>query len=97
MKNTINHQVKITMRDHSSHVIVCAEDEHILNVMIDEDLDVPYGCTNGVCGKCKVRLISGEVVQDEQIGLEDDDIKANYILACQSRPLSDVELSYKND
>src|SRR5512135_2317938 len=49
----------------------------------------------GTCATCRVCLISGEltpVTANEEFELSEDDLKAGYRLACQSRPLSPIRL-----
>lgn len=52
----------------------------------------PRGCPvrvqGGVCGTCRVRLLSGEVHMDRNYALEPEELDAGYVLACQSHPLT---------
>lgn len=57
--------------------------------------DAPFACKGGVCGTCRARLVEGEVDMDRNYALEDDELAAGYVLACQSHPRSDrVALDY---
>jgi ring-1,2-phenylacetyl-CoA epoxidase subunit PaaE len=58
-------------------------------------LDLPYSCRAGVCSTCRVKLIKGKVTLQHNVALEDWELAAGYILACQARPTeSELELSY---
>jgi ring-1,2-phenylacetyl-CoA epoxidase subunit PaaE len=57
--------------------------------------DVPYGCTNGMCGTCRAKLVRGEVEMDHCYALADADLAAGFVLTCQAQPRSEqVVLDY---
>jgi hypothetical protein len=58
-------------------------------------LILPYSCRAGSCGRCKAKLVSGEVKQDCNDGLSAEEQQQGYILLCCSSPLTDVELSHE--
>ena len=49
-----------------------------------EDLGIPFGCTRGICGTCKVEVVSGEENLDE-LTLREKDMNRDRKnrLACQ--------------
>jgi ferredoxin-NADP reductase len=49
-------------------------------------------CESGLCGTCRVLKISGEVEMNHNGGILDEEIDEGYILACCSRPLTDIEI-----
>jgi ring-1,2-phenylacetyl-CoA epoxidase subunit PaaE len=58
-------------------------------------LDLPYSCKGGMCCTCRARLIEGEVKMHKNFALEQTDVEAGYVLACQSYPLTErVVLSF---
>jgi ferredoxin len=46
-----------------------------------------------MCGRCKIKLESGDVEQLATDGLSGEDIENGYVLACSSIPKSDIVLS----
>ncbi|WP_424933297.1 2Fe-2S iron-sulfur cluster-binding protein [Amaricoccus macauensis] len=68
----------------------CAETETILAATRAAGLNIPSGCTFGVCGTCKVRKLAGEVHMVHNGGISEDDIAEGYILACCSHPIGSV-------
>ena len=67
----------------------------MLDVLIDEGLDAPYSCRQGICGACACQLTAGEVKMAHNEVLEEADIADGYILACQAVPLTDkVSIAY---
>jgi uncharacterized protein YcbX/ferredoxin len=67
--------------------------EPILEQGESAGLILPYSCRGGMCGRCKIKLINGEVKQLADDGLTDDEKAEGYVLACSSIPQSDVTLS----
>ncbi|WP_017999027.1 hybrid-cluster NAD(P)-dependent oxidoreductase [Paracoccus sp. N5] len=68
----------------------CAETDTVLAVAKANGLNIPSGCTFGLCGTCKIRKTSGEVHMVHNGGITDDDIEAGYILACCSHPMGAI-------
>ncbi|QOL26081.1 MOSC domain-containing protein [Thalassotalea sp. LPB0316] len=56
-------------------------------------LIMPYSCRGGMCGRCKVKLQSGEVRQLATDGLSPQEQEQGYVLACSSVPLTDVVIT----
>ncbi len=69
-----------------------AETETVLSAARANGLNIPSGCTFGVCGTCKVKKLSGEVHMVHNGGISEDDIEAGYILACCSNPIGTVSV-----
>jgi ring-1,2-phenylacetyl-CoA epoxidase subunit PaaE len=72
-----------------------ADDDSVLAAAERAGLDLPYSCRAGVCSTCRVKLIKGKVTLQHNVALEDWELAAGYILACQARPTEpELELSY---
>lgn len=59
----------------------------------DAGLMLPYSCRAGMCGRCKIKVDSGDVEQSSTDGLSEKDKEQGYVLACSSVPKSNVVLS----
>ncbi|WP_211238711.1 hybrid-cluster NAD(P)-dependent oxidoreductase [Roseivivax isoporae] len=70
----------------------CFETDTVLGVAKAAGLNIPSGCTFGLCGTCKIRKTAGEVHMVHNGGISEDDIAAGYILACCSNPIGRVEV-----
>jgi ferredoxin-NADP reductase len=68
----------------------CLETDTVLAVAKASGLNIPSGCTFGLCGTCKVKKTAGEVHMVHNGGISDDDIAAGFILACCARPMGKV-------
>lgn len=70
----------------------CVESDTILYAARAAGLNIPSGCTFGICGTCKVKKLSGEVLMVHNGGIADEDVEEGYILACCSNPIGKVEI-----
>jgi ring-1,2-phenylacetyl-CoA epoxidase subunit PaaE len=61
----------------------------ILEAGLAAGLDLPYSCKGGMCCTCRARKLEGEVRMHRNFALEQADVAAGYVLACQSYPLTD--------
>lgn len=66
--------------------------ESLLLAAINQGIAFPYNCRVGGCGECKCRLVKGKVKEltDKSYLLSAEELRQNYILACQSQPRSDL-------
>ena len=69
--------------------------ETILEAALREGYDFPSDCRGGACGTCKCKLVEGTVneLSDKSVVLEPHEVKAGFILACQSVPKSNVKVA----
>lgn len=68
----------------------CTQNDTVLAVTRTAGLNIPSGCTFGVCGTCKIKKLAGEVHMVHNGGISEDDIEDGYILACCSYPMGSV-------
>ena len=55
---------------------------------------MPYSCRGGMCGRCKAKLISGEVNELEDQTLTTAEKNEGYILLCSSTPKTHVVIEH---
>jgi ferredoxin len=68
--------------------------ETILMAASRQQVVIPCGCASGICGTCKLHKRSGVIDMRHQGGLSPQDEAKGFILACSSRPLSDLALDF---
>lgn len=70
--------------------IPCKPGQTILQASRAGGVRIPAACEGGICGTCRVLKLSGEVEMNHNGGLLDDEVEEGYILACCSRPKTDI-------
>jgi len=70
--------------------IECGAHEHVLDAAKRAGLRLPSSCTQGMCGTCKVKLVSGQVDMRHNGGIRQREIDQGMVLLCCSKPLSDL-------
>ena len=84
-------QVTFTFEDRDPVVVTAAPDSNLLQVARDANVAIDAPCSgNGSCGKCKVKLVSGELFSPQTGHISDEEYADGWRLSCGSKILSDV-------
>ena len=76
----------------SGHEFFVDGNDTLLEAALRNGVSLNYGCSNGNCGECKARLVSGEVkkVHAHDYVLKQTEKDAGVILLCSYAPVNDV-------
>jgi ring-1,2-phenylacetyl-CoA epoxidase subunit PaaE len=81
--------VTVIMDGHKKSFDMSREGSSIVDAAAENGVELPYSCKGGVCATCRTHLREGKVHMATNYGLEPWELAAGFVLACQSRPVSD--------
>lgn len=67
-----------------------SESETLLDGLLAQGAEVPYGCKTGACQTCLLKCIEGEIPATAQKGLRESQVLTRHLLACQCQPLGPI-------
>ena len=67
-------------------------DESILTELEAHNVLINYSCRQGHCGSCILKLVEGDVLHQECLV----PLSEGEILACQSKPTTDIKITNKD-
>jgi ferredoxin len=64
--------------------------QSVLKIATCAGISIDRGCLAGICGRCRVRLLSGDVKMEVDEGLSASERRDGLVLACQAKPVGSV-------
>ena len=78
----------------TGHEFFVEGNNSILEAGLSAGLALNYGCSNGNCGKCKAKLISGEIkkLKPHDYTFSETEKLQNYFLCCSNTAITEIEI-----
>ncbi|RDY29247.1 DUF4445 domain-containing protein [Romboutsia weinsteinii] len=84
--------IRVNFKSHNKE-IECNKGENLLEIARKADIFIDAPCNGNVsCGKCKVKLLKGNVDAEKTRHISDEEWEQGYILACNTKVISDIEI-----
>ena len=84
-------QVTFTFENQTPVVVTAPPDSNLLNVAREANVAIDAPCSgNGSCGKCKVKLVEGELLSPQTSHISDEEYADGWRLSCGSKVIGDV-------
>ena len=75
----------------------CNSEQTILEAAKKSGINLEHSCLNARCRSCIVKVISGSTINiEEELVLTEEDKNENFVLSCNTKPLSDLELDIED-
>lgn len=75
----------------------CDKELTIFEAAKKNDITLEHSCLNARCRSCIVKVLSGKTInKDEELVLTQEEKDENFVLSCNSRPITDLELDIED-
>ena len=86
---------KISLKNNKS--FSCDSKSTIFVAARKNNINLEHSCLSARCRSCIVKVISGSTINiEEELVLTENDKNQNFVLSCNSKPLSDLELDVED-
>ncbi|MER7930116.1 PDR/VanB family oxidoreductase [Streptomyces sp. NPDC096057] len=72
----------------SRRMVRVSASESILTALLAADVEVPYSCTEGICGTCETRLLAGDADHRDNLLTPQERATGETLMICVSRSLT---------
>jgi CDP-4-dehydro-6-deoxyglucose reductase, E3 len=77
----------------NNKTFTCDKDTTIFDAAKRNNINLEHSCLSSRCRSCIVKVLSGQTINKEnELVLSEEDKKNNFVLSCNAKPLSNIEL-----
>jgi ferredoxin len=88
-----SYQVRlISKKEDFDTIVEIDEDTTILEGAEEAGIELPFSCHSGACSSCVGKVVEGEINQDDQSFLDDEQIAKGFALLCVTYPRSNCTI-----
>ena len=81
----------------NNKTFTCDKDSTIFEAAKKSNIVLEHSCLSSRCRSCVVKVLSGKTINtEEEMVLTEEDKNGNFVLSCNAKPLSDLELDIED-
>ena len=81
----------------NNKTFTCDKDSTIFEAAKKSNIVLEHSCLSSRCRSCLVKVLSGKTINnEEELVLTEEDKNENFVLSCNTKPLSDLELDLED-
>jgi CDP-4-dehydro-6-deoxyglucose reductase len=81
----------------NNKTFTCDKDSTIFEAAKKSNIVLEHSCLSSRCRSCVVKVLSGKTInKEEELVLTEEDKNENFVLSCNAKPLSDIELDIED-
>ncbi|WP_339627060.1 FAD-binding oxidoreductase [uncultured Winogradskyella sp.] len=81
----------------NNKTFTCDKDTTIFEAAKNNNIILEHSCVSSRCRSCVVKVLSGNTInKEEELVLTEEDKKNNFVLSCNAKPLSNIELDIED-
>ena len=81
----------------NNKTFTCDKDTTIFEAAKNNNIILEHSCLSARCRSCIVKVVSGSTIdKEEELVLTEQDKNNNFVLSCNAKPLSDIELNIED-
>jgi CDP-4-dehydro-6-deoxyglucose reductase, E3 len=81
----------------NNKTFTCDKDSTIFEAAKKSNIVLEHSCLSSRCRSCVVKVLSGKTINmEEELVLTEEDKNENFVLSCNAKPLTDIELDIED-
>ena len=81
----------------NNKTFTCDKDSTIFEAAKKSNIFLEHSCLSSRCRSCVVKVLSGKTInKEEELVLTKEEKNANFVLSCNAKPTSDIELDIED-